>query len=644
PFWVIAESISGHTTAPVFGSAYVGGTTGCTFLTPATPSMVAGNVTPISRGYHLHWYDSDPTAIGYLLNASAPNGSFQLLRVGNVTQASWTLGGSDVPYQLNVTAVNARGTLSSASTQVSGPPTLGALSISETRALPSSFLLGSASLNATGAVSGGVGPYVVTLWAGDGSVTTNDSLSGNFTLLHDFGEYWGTALVTLEATDAVGDVATLGPIAIQIFATPFGVIQIAAAGELVLNLSYSVPRSPVAPMTHYAIVMTTNPSLAWELEAGVTSNATVPGITVWNTTRAYLELDSPDGVTLYAQVLAVNYYGVGWLPEGNGTLTATPAALTMTPIVATPGGRAPFVDNVSASVTGGSNDTITNAIYSFPPDNIVTPTMQYVNGTTYLNASLTFPSPGTFVIVLHATDIFFGTAIETSIVYIAPGVSPAVSAQLVSLPAYVDAPLAFQAAATGGSGHYAWNWSFGDGNYSGLTNPIHSYAISGGYNVVLAVTDTITGGTNVTTLPIVVYALPVLFVSVTPGPNGSLSYDFHASVGGGSGASTIVWTFGDGGLARGVSVSHDYRATGTYLVNASATDPAGRSGTTEFNLSAFAISGSGTAPSSGLDSLDVTLIILATGFGVLALLLAVRRPAAPPPSEGESEDGEVSLT
>ena len=40
----------------------------------------------------------------------------------------------------------------------------------------------------------------------------------------------------------------------------------------------------------------------------------------------------------------------------------------------------------------------------------------------------------------------------------------------------------------------------------------------------------------------------------------------------------------------------------------------------------------------------MTLIILAAGFGILALLLAVRRPVSPPPSGGESEDGEVSLT
>ncbi|MCI4361057.1 MAG: PKD domain-containing protein, partial [Thermoplasmata archaeon] len=143
---------------------------------------------------------------------------------------------------------------------------------------------------------------------------------------------------------------------------------------------------------------------------------------------------------------------------------------------------------------------------------------------------------------------------------------------------------------------------------------------------------------------IIVYALPVLFVSVTPGPNGSLSYDFHASVGGGSGPSTVVWTFGDGSVDRGIAVSHDFRSSGTYSVNVSATDPAGRSGTTAFNLTVYAAPASGGSSSSSLGPLDLTLLILTAGFGALALLLILRRPPEPTPARGADEDGEVSLT
>ncbi|MCI4360748.1 MAG: PKD domain-containing protein, partial [Thermoplasmata archaeon] len=391
---------------------------------------------------------------------------------------------------MSVAALSPTGSGASAySTAVTAPPTLSNLSIGESNPLPSTLWLTSASLNATGRVTGGLAPYTIALIAGDGTTTTNLSFAGNYSIVHDFNGYWGAAVVSLVATDALGDVVTLGPFTVVIYATTLGIPQIEVAGDLVANVSYSVPVSLVAPMTGYAVVTTTNASLAWELGVGVDSNATVPGIFVWNTTNPYRIFDLPDGTTLYAQVFARNYYGVSWLPRGNGTLVATPEILTLSAISAVPGGRAPFTDNVSASVVGGTNDTIQSAIYSFPPNVIVTPSRQFVNGTTWLNASLTFPSPGTFIVVLHAVDIFFDAAIQTTTVFVAAGGSPALSGELVSQPAYIDAPLSFQATATGGSGQFQWNWSFGDGNFSSTADPLHSYALSGGYNVVLKVVD-----------------------------------------------------------------------------------------------------------------------------------------------------------
>jgi PKD domain len=642
PFWMTVTSTLGTVSGPFFGSVNVSGTEACVFPAPVVPSFSASQVIAQAGGYQVRWTEPDGSAVGYEVNASAENGSVQNFFVGDVTSANLSLESFGASFNLTVAAENVLGNWSEPSTVVAASPTREPLSVQLVAMPPPAAWLGSATLNLSGVVSGGQGPYSVELLPGDGTSIVNSSRSGNFTLLHDFGAYWGSALITVVVTDAVGDVVTAGPFVETIFATPLGVLQAATAGELVVNISYSVPASEVAPLTGFTILSTTNASLAWELEAGYASNASIPGISVWNTSAGSAEINAVDGVPLYAQVVAKNSYGVGWLPAGSGVLIVTPSPLTLTPIVAIPGGRAPFTENVSASVSGGTNDTITRAIYSFAGV-IDTPAMTDVNGTTYLNATLTFESPGTFVVVLHATDIYFGTAIETTTIYVAPGVSPALSAELVTLPAYVDAPLAFQAAASGGSGSYAWNWSFGDGNYSNLADPLHSYAISGGYNVVLTVNDLTTGGFNVTTLPIIVYALPVLFVSVTPGPNGTLSYDFHAAVGGGSGPSTVVWTFGDGGVARGDTVSHDFRTAGTYLVNVSATDPAGRSGTAQFNLSAFAAPTTSTGSGTGLSSLDATLIILAAGFGILALLLAVRRPPAPPPSGGEPEDGEVSL-
>ena len=280
-----------------------------------------------------------------------------------------------------------------------------------------------------------------------------------------------------------------------------------------------------------------------------------------------------------------------------------------------------------------------------PPGVVVTPSVQGANGTFWVNASYTFPSPGAYVVVLHVVDLFYDVQIATTNVYVSPGVAPALGAQLVSTPAYAGSSLLFEGTATGGSGQYVWNWSFGDGNFSSAANPSHLFAISGAYTVVVRVNDTVTDGVNTTVLAVTVFALPVLFVSVTAGPNGSLSYDFHASVGGGSGVATVVWAFGDGSVGRGVSVSHDYRAIGTYAINVSATDPAGRAGSTQFNLTAYAGPSAGSSGPSGFTEVDVVLLVAAAGFGLLAFLQALRRGRAGPPSGRESdEDGEVSLT
>ena len=80
-----------------------------------------------------------------------------------------------------------------------------------------------------------------------------------------------------------------------------------------------------------------------------------------------------------------------------------------------------------------------------------------------------------------------------------------------------------------GGGLYAWNWSFGDGNYSELRNPTHSYASNGTYDISLTVwgangTDTLTKTGYITIpcgaptpTPTVTGTTPTPTSSVTPG-------------------------------------------------------------------------------------------------------------------------------
>ena len=174
------------------------------------------------------------------------------------------------------------------------------------------------------------------------------------------------------------------------------------------------------------------------------------------------------------------------------------------------------------------------------------------------------------------------------------------------------------------------------------------YTEPGTYTAVIRATDLLTGGFNVTTFPVTIFTDPVVFVSVFPGPNGTDSFDFRASVGGGSGPSQVLWTFGDGTLAHGANVSHDYDTPGTYTVNVTATDPAGHAGTTHYYV--VAQTPTSTSGSGGTVGVSPTLfwlvVVIAAGVVLVAILFAVRRPPpaqAVPVGEFEEEDGAVSL-
>ena len=55
---------------------------------------------------------------------------------------------------------------------------------------------------------------------------------------------------------------------------------------------------------------------------------------------------------------------------------------------------------------------------------------------------------------------------------------------------------------TGDSTNIRWFWDFGDGSFSNLMNPAHTYGYNGSYHVVLLAVDTISGNTDTTSVEI----------------------------------------------------------------------------------------------------------------------------------------------
>ncbi len=88
----------------------------------------------------------------------------------------------------------------------------------------------------------------------------------------------------------------------------------------------------------------------------------------------------------------------------------------------------------------------------------------------------------------------------------------------------------------------AWNWSFGDGNFSSLQNPTHSFTQAGSYQVTLSI-ETENGCDGTLTMPITVQ-LPSfagqndtiiscggIAVALNPGADSSLSYFWSPAIG-----------------------------------------------------------------------------------------------------------------
>ncbi len=134
--------------------------------------------------------------------------------------------------------------------------------------------------------------------------------------------------------------------------------------------------------------------------------------------------------------------------------------------------------------------------------------------------------------------------------------------------------------AGGTIGTHAWN--FGDGGTSSATNPTHTYAAAGTFNVTETVTDSGNGRTSSKTLAVTVSATggtPV--ANFTASASGlTVSFTDKSTDTGGS-IGTHAWKFGDGGTSSATNPSHTYAVAGTYSVSETVTDSVNGSSSTK---------------------------------------------------------------
>jgi PKD repeat protein len=181
------------------------------------------------------------------------------------------------------------------------------------------------------------------------------------------------------------------------------------------------------------------------------------------------------------------------------------------------------------------------------------------------NPTHTFSSSGTFNIILNASNVY-SYDIETKNAYIeVTGLAPVASFSANATSGYRPLTVAFTDASTGIP--TAWNWSFGDGNYSNIQNPEFTYNITGLYNVTLNVSNTC--GYNISTrvdyINVSTPSAPVAqFSANTTSGYKPLAVKFTDSS---TGIPTAWnWSFGDGNYSELQNPTFTYNIEGLYTV------------------------------------------------------------------------------
>jgi len=117
----------------------------------------------------------------------------------------------------------------------------------------------------------------------------------------------------------------------------------------------------------------------------------------------------------------------------------------------------------------------------------------------------------------------------------------------------------------------SYYWSFGEGLPSQAMRPTYEYALPGEYSVVLTVTDHDGASSSATVIVKVSNpnAAPVAVFTSVPSavvPQEAARFDASGSLDGDGWITSYQWDFGDGSVAEGVSVDHQFSAPGTYPV------------------------------------------------------------------------------
>ena len=215
--------------------------------------------------------------------------------------------------------------------------------------------------------------------------------------------------------------------------------------------------------------------------------------------------------------------------------------------------------------------------------------------STETSPTFTFDTSGDYTVKLTAIGPG-GSNDITSIITVSEPV-PEPVAGFTALP--TDLSVAFSSTASGDNLTYLWD--FGDGNSSTETNPSHTYAVGGTFNVTQTVTND--GGSNSITQQVSVSEpVPEPVAGFTALPT-DLSVAFSSTASGDN--LTYLWDFGDGNSSTEPNPTHNYAGGGAYNVTQTVTNAGGSNSITQ----QVSVSEPVQAPVAGFTALPTDLSV-----------------------------------
>jgi beta propeller repeat protein/parallel beta-helix repeat protein len=233
-----------------------------------------------------------------------------------------------------------------------------------------------------------------------------------------------------------------------------------------------VPASGTAPLTVIFTDSSTNTPTSWNWTFG---DGSLVNATVQNPVHTYTSAG-----TFTVSLNAINAGGSNVATQTN-YITVNPPA----PVAGFTGVPASGTAPLTVIFTDSSTNTPTSWNWTFGDGSLVNATVQ--------NPVHTYASAGIYTVALNATNAGgSNTSVQTG--YITVNVPAPVANFMANVTSGVQ-PLTIQFTDTTTGSPTSWNWTFGDGNFSVLQNPVHVYASSGTFTVSLNATNA--GGSNV---------------------------------------------------------------------------------------------------------------------------------------------------